>query len=85
VVTKPFKYQPLLDYLARATDTEVVALSLDQVESILGFSLPASARLSSWWANDPENGHYQATAWVNAGFRCRKTAGTVSFTRTTRG
>ena len=85
MATRPFKYQSLLGYLLQVRGTSEVSLTLDQVEAILGFTLPASARLSSWWANDPENGHYQATAWVRAGFKCRKVGGRVYFVRSTIG
>ena len=85
MATRSFKYQPLLNYLVQFPRVPEVSLTLDQIEEVLGFVLPASARLSSWWANDPENGHYQATAWVKAGFRCRKAGNRVCFVRNTLG
>ncbi len=44
--------------------------SFGEIESILGFELPASARLHRpWWANQSDgNGHSQALAWGVAGW-----------------
>ena len=41
-----------------------------EVESVLGFKLPKSARLyRPWWANEKgSNGHSQALAWGAAGW-----------------
>ena len=41
-----------------------------EIESIIGFELPASARLHRlWWANQRDgNGHSQALAWSVAGW-----------------
>ena len=42
-----------------------------EIEAILGFSLPLSARLyRPWWANQSRgNGHSQALAWGEAGWK----------------
>jgi hypothetical protein len=41
---------------------------LTEIERILGFSLPASARkYQAWWANDPHHSH--ASAWLDIGWR----------------
>jgi hypothetical protein len=44
--------------------------SFREIESILGFTLPASARLHRpWWANQSKgNGHSHALAWSAAGW-----------------
>lgn len=44
--------------------------SFREIESIVGFELPASARLyRPWWANQSAgNGHSQALAWGVAGW-----------------
>ena len=41
-----------------------------EIESVLGFELPPSARLyRPWWANENgNNGHTQARAWTAAGW-----------------
>jgi hypothetical protein len=65
---KANKYQPLGDYL-RKCNASTVSLTLPQIEKILGFSLPKSSSINSWWSNTPENGHYQARAWTDSGFR----------------
>ena len=61
------KYDPLFEFLCRRPD-EVLDLTFDDVEAVVG-ALPASARkYSAWWANEAEGGnHVQARAWLNAG------------------
>ena len=42
--------------------------SFKEIEAIIGFRLPPSARkFPPWWANDPT--HAQANAWLNAGWK----------------
>jgi hypothetical protein len=64
----PFKYQALLDYLQSQNRREI-ELSLEEIERICGFKLPKSAAILSWWSNSAEDGHYQARAWIDAGYR----------------
>lgn len=45
------KYVPLLKYLRRQGEPEMV-LSFEQIEAIVGASLPASAYSASWWASE---------------------------------
>lgn len=67
------KYAPLYRHLAALArpDWEV---SFAEIESILGFSLPASARLHRpWWANQSRSGgHSHALAWKAAGWMTKK-------------
>lgn len=47
--------------------TNILA-TFEQIERILGFQLPATARSKAqWWENNP-TGHSQATSWLDAGF-----------------
>jgi hypothetical protein len=75
------KYDPVGRYLA-AADRQELRLSFAQVEKILGFSLPASARrYAAWWSNSGGS-HVQAAAWLGAGFETADvdvTAGTLTF------
>lgn len=62
------KYEPLRRRLINEIDP-VVELSFDEIERIIGASLPRSARVhSAWWSNSPD-GHVNAQAWLAAGFR----------------
>ena len=63
------KYQRLYTHLCRLGIQEWRA-SFGEIESIIGFELPASARLHRpWWANQRSgNGHSQALAWSVAGW-----------------
>ncbi|WP_442976501.1 DUF7662 domain-containing protein [Rubrimonas sp.] len=61
-----------------------VAMSFDEIESVLGFPLPPSARRHrAFWSNNPEN-NVMTRAWRDAGFRAAKvdlTGGSLVFVR----
>ena len=63
------KYQRLYMHLCSLT-TQEWRTSFGEIESIIGFELPASARLHRpWWSNQAGgNGHSQALAWSAAGW-----------------
>lgn len=63
------KYKNLYEHLSRFA-ADQWRTSFGEVESILGFDLPPSARLHRpWWANHRGvNGHSQALAWGVAGW-----------------
>tara|TARA_R110000787_G_scaffold86057_9_gene183354 strand:+ start:54966 stop:55439 length:474 start_codon:yes stop_codon:yes gene_type:complete len=79
------KYHNLQLHLA-ALKTDSWRASFDEIEDILGFTLPASARnYQAWWANQTEpSTHTHAKAWKNAGWQTKDlnlTASTVRFVR----
>jgi hypothetical protein len=62
------KYEPLGRYLANISFTEWRA-TFSEIEKVLGFSLPPSARTyAAWWGND-RNSHSQASAWLEVGWK----------------
>lgn len=63
------KYQRLYTHLC-ALQVNEWRTSFSEVELIIGFDLPPSARLHRpWWANQSSgNGHSQALAWSAAGW-----------------
>ena len=63
------KYQRLYTHLCRLSAQEW-RTTFSGLESIIGFALPASARLHRpWWSNQAGgNGHSQALAWGAAGW-----------------
>ncbi len=63
------KYQRLYTHLCSLAAKEWKT-SFSEIESIMGFELPPSARLHRpWWANQSGgNGHSQALAWTAAGW-----------------
>ena len=63
------KYQRLYTHLCGLTTPEW-RTTFSEIESIIGFGLPASARLHRpWWSNQSgANGHSQALAWGTAGW-----------------
>ena len=63
------KYLKLHDHLC-SLETQEWRTSFREIESIIGFVLPASARRHRpWWANQRKGaGHSHALAWVTAGW-----------------
>ena len=63
------KYRRLYTHLC-SLPAEAWRTTFGEIESILGFDLPASARLHRpWWSNQRGgNGHSQALAWSVAGW-----------------
>ena len=62
------KYRRLYTHL-RDKEDEQWLTSFREIEAILGFRLPASARrYRPWWANQKSGGHSQSLAWMAAGW-----------------
>ena len=65
------KYDPLGDFLI-LRPKQPVTLRFVEIEAILGFTLPASARkYQAWWANESDGTHSQARAWRQASYETR--------------
>lgn len=63
------KYGPLFQHLV-ALDVQQWRATFREIESVLGFALPNSARVHRpWWANQANGGHSHALAWHAAGWR----------------
>ena len=61
------KYLPLRDYLLRSGKSRIT-LRFNDIEKILGFSLPHSAYIHrAWWANDSSHTHAR-NGWLAAGY-----------------
>lgn len=78
----PSKYDRLRDYL-RSQPTDAWEATFAEVEGVLCFALPPSARIhQAWWANQDSGA--QAGAWRDAGWRVDKVdleRGRVRFAR----
>ena len=62
------KYEPLSRHL-RGLDNIIWRANFIDIERIIGFPLPRSAReYPAWWANDVREGR-QSSAWLNEGWR----------------
>ncbi len=62
------RYIALANWLARQ-NTEQVLLTFEQIEEVIGSSLPDSAlQLRAWWAND-RVGHAHSILWLQAGWK----------------
>ena len=66
------KYAPIYRRLAAMAGPDW-RVSYAELEAILGFELPVSARLyRSWWSNQKRGaGHSHALAWHSAGWKTR--------------
>lgn len=63
------KYDPLEEHLLGRPDSPWNA-TFSEVEAVLGFSLPASARdHQAWWANEQSGSHSHARSWIDAGWQ----------------
>jgi hypothetical protein len=85
---QPPKYDPLRAYLAAQVD-DTVMLTVAEIETIVGTSLPARARSGAFWANAAHwwDASPQARAWLEVGWRVtgynvRLAVPTVTFGRT---
>lgn len=65
------KYEPLGEHL-RGLRGDVWHANFDEIEDILGFRLPNSARdHRAWWSNHSGGNHSQCAVWVEAGWETR--------------
>lgn len=63
---KDNKYRNLQKWLENNSN-ERITLSFAEIEEILGFDLPESAKTyTAWWANDS---HHSQAVWLNAGYK----------------
>ena len=63
------KYAALFRHLC-AIETNRWRATFADIESLLGFTLPDSARVHRpWWANQTNGGHSHALAWQAAGWK----------------
>lgn len=65
------KYLPLDEWFHKQPATvEKIELTFEQVETILGTRLPASAtKLATWWTNVQPKIQSHRTTWLNHGWK----------------
>lgn len=65
------KYEPLARHLSDMS-RDVWDASFEEIEEILNFELPRSAREHrAWWGNSRQGNHSQARGWIEAGWVVR--------------
>lgn len=64
------KYEPLTQFLARASGPEV-PMTFAEIEQVTGHPLPASKQYPAWWSNNPSN-NVMTKAWLAAGFQTER-------------
>jgi hypothetical protein len=79
------KYDPLYKWL-NGQRAQRISMTFSQIERVLGFALPNSAReYRAWWANDRSGkSHPYCKSWLDAGYKTERVemAGeVVAFTR----
>jgi hypothetical protein len=64
------KYLPLDEWFRKQpASAEKIEMTFDEVEAILGTSLPKSAtKLTTWWTNVQPKIQSHRTAWLNNGW-----------------
>lgn len=62
------KYESLTTYLNLCKNGRV-RLSFSELEEILGFTLPLSARKYKAWWNNKDKSHSHSKSWGSAGYR----------------
>lgn len=60
------KYSPLRAFLEQQ-EVDRIAMTFDEIERLLGASLPASKKYPAWWSNNPSN-NPMTREWLAAGF-----------------
>ena len=74
------KYRNLQNWLEN-NSSERITLTFIEIDEILGFDLPKSAKTyTEWWAND--SSHSQAV-WLDAGYKTINPSGAVSIQQIT--
>ncbi len=61
------KYTPLQEYLKKQSDTGLIELSFEEIETILQTTLPSTAKKTrAWWANSqtPQGKIWQEAGWL---------------------
>ena len=78
----PAAYMPLYTYLDRRYAGTVV-LTFEQIEALLGFTLPASARTDREWWTVVVGSQHHCAAWTGAGRTAAPNlaAGVITFER----
>ena len=62
------KYEPITTYL-NLSKKQRVKLTYSEIEEILGFDLPPSARNHKPWWNNNDKSHSHSKAWGEAGYK----------------
>ena len=65
------KYDPLMLFLDKSGQKEIT-LSYDEMEEIIGESLPRTAYNNKKWWNNNDKSHTQSFAWSDIGYRTCK-------------
>jgi len=61
------KYQPLVDHVIAQTDAAEIALTFDQIEAVIGDTLPVAMRIETGLWNGAHHAYvraWQAAGWV---------------------
>jgi hypothetical protein len=80
---RSLKYIRLAAFLAdQPAGVKRLEMSIDEIQEVIGETLPGNARFPSWWRNDERRMH--SRAWLTAGWSVLQTPGesrTIVFAR----
>ncbi len=78
------KYDQFTEFLTQS-DRDKIQMTFEEIETVLGFSLPKSKSYPAWWSNNPAN-NTMTNAWIAAGYKTRDVnikSGMLTFVRQT--
>ncbi|MGZ8363799.1 MAG: DUF7662 domain-containing protein [Caulobacteraceae bacterium] len=64
------KYDPLTHFL-EANHTSELPMTFEEIERVVGHSLPPSKQYPAWWSNNPSN-NVMTKAWLAAGYQTER-------------
>jgi hypothetical protein len=65
---RSLKYIQLAAFLAaQPSNIDELRMTLEEIETLIGETLPGNARFPSWWRNDEHRMH--SRAWLTAGWQ----------------
>ena len=73
---RSLRYIRLAAHLAdQPPEVERLVMTIEEVETLVGDSLPPGARFPSWWRNDEHRAH--SRAWLTAGWQVEQKRGPI--------
>lgn len=71
---RSLKYIRLAAFLAgQPQGVDEIVMSVEEIERVVGSTLPHNSRFPSWWRNDDRKMH--SRAWMSAGWEVAEKAG----------
>lgn len=73
---RSLRYIRLAAHLAdQPKDVQRIVMTMEEIEELVGHTLPPGARFPSWWRNDEHRAH--SRAWLTAGWQVEQKRGPI--------